>query len=98
MREAIRPGLESQSSLVVEIFLLFGNKMKRLLRTQMVDCWEDALFRGIFSRRFIIFNHGRFFPKVGCKFCRFCTLECVFCANEIILPRIRIHYRMYVFQ
>ena len=45
-----------------------------------------------------MFSHGQFFfQQSGVDFTDFARLNVRFCANEIILPRIRIRYRMYVF-
>ena len=74
MREAIKLGLESQLSLVVEIFLLFGNRIKRLLRTQN-ELLKGCTFSWYFFCRFIIFNHDRFFKKSVVNFAYFVYFE-----------------------
>ena len=72
LRQAIRLGYESQSSLVVEIYLLFGNKTTRLLRTRTVDCWEAWQ---LFSSIHYVQSRSIFFQKSGVDFTDFARLN-----------------------
>ena len=81
MREAIKPGLESQSSLVVEIFLLFGNKINRLLRTQ------NELLKGCTFSRYLFssihyFQLRSIFLKKSGDFANYARLYFEFLKSE----------------
>ena len=57
---------------MVGIFLLFGNKTTRLLRTRTVDCWEAWY---LFSSIHYVQSRSIFFQKSGVDFTDFARLN-----------------------